>query len=188
MDLKDIVHAFRGIVSRGVVKSTNDKGGTQTASVTTHRHVDRTDVEIAQPFGFSSRSPSGGLMITLAVGGDQGDLVGLPIAAPGSRLGNLSEGESAQHNAKGDRVHIKADGSIEATSTKRVKSKVKTVTCDVTEDRIVGAIGTGQTAPRVVVRPGHVKMRIGPHWIAVTPAGIFCSIAPVVGPDPEPSI
>ncbi|WNJ89175.1 phage baseplate assembly protein [Bosea sp. 685] len=184
----ETAHAYRGIVARSVVRSTNDAGGSQTASVTTHRHVDRTDVEIIQTFGFASRSPDGGSMIVLAVGGDQGDLAGLPIAAPGARLGNLKKGESAQHNAKGDRVHIKDDGSIEATSTKRVKSKVKTVTCEVTEDRIVGAIGTGIAAPRVVVRPDFVKLRLGNHWLVVKADGIYCSVAPVVGADPEPAV
>lgn len=188
MDIKDIVHAFRGIVSRAVVRSTNDKGGSQTASVTTHRHVDRTDVEVAQPFGFSSRSPAGGLMIVFAVGGDQGDLAGLPVAAPGARLGNLEEGESAMHNAKADRVHIKADGSIEILTTRKVLVKVKEATLTVEEDRIVAKLGAGEGAPRHVVRPDYVKMRKGAHWVVVQDSGIVCSVAPVVGPDPEPGV
>lgn len=184
MDLKEIVHAFRGIVSRAVVRSTNDGGETQTASVTTHRHVDRTDVEIAQPFGFSSRAPGGGMMVVLAVGGDQGDLVGLPVAAPGSRLGNLAEGESAMHNAKADRVHIKADGTIEILTRRKVVVKVKDATVTVEEDRIVAKIDDS----RHVVRPDYVKLRKGAHWVVVKDDGIFCSVAPVVGPDPEPAL
>lgn len=184
MDLKEIVHAFRGIVSRAVVRSTNDGGETQTASVTTHRHVDRTDVEIAQPFGFASRSPGGGLMLVFAIGGDQGDLAGLPVAAPGSRLGNLAEGESAMHNAKADRVHIKADGTIEILTRRKVVVKVKDATVTVEEDRIVAKIDDS----RHVVRPDYVKLRKGAHWVVVKDDGIFCSIAPVVGPDPEPAL
>lgn len=181
----ETAHAYRGIVSRGVVRSTNDKGASQTASVTTHRHVDRTDVEIAQPFGFASRAPGGGLMIVFAVGGDQGDLVGLPVAAPGNRMGNLAEGESALHNLKGDRVHIKADGTIEVISTKKVFVKVKTTTVEVTQDRVVAKVGDDS---RHVVRPHYTKMRKGANWVVVDDAGIWCSVAPVVGPDPEPSI
>lgn len=188
MDIKEMVHAFRGIVSRAVVRSTNDGGETQTASVTTHRHVDRTDVEVAQPFGFSSRAPGGGLMVVLAVGGDQGDLVGLPVAAPGSRLGNLAEGEAAMHNAKGDRAHVKADGTFEIVSASKVVVKVKTVTFTVEDDRIVARIGEGVGAPRYVVRPDYVKMRRGDHWVVVQEAGVVVSAAPVVGPDPEPSV
>lgn len=188
MDMKEIVHAFRGIVARAVVRSTNDKGGAQTASVTTHRHVDRTEVEIAQPFGFSSRPPAGGLMIVLAVGGDQGDLAGLPVAAPGARLGNLEEGEAAIHNAKGDRVHVKADGTIDVLSTKKVAVKVKGTTVTIEEDRIVARLGDGEGAPRYVVRPSYVKLRKGAHWVVVQDSGIVCSVAPVVGPDPEPGV
>ncbi len=184
MDIKEIVHAFRGIVSRAVVRSTNDGGETQTASVTTHRHVDRTDVEIAQPFGFASRAPGGGLMLVFAIGGDQGDLAGLPVAAPGSRLGNLAEGESAMHNAKADRVHIKADGTIEILTTRKVVVKVKEATVTVEQDRIVAKIDDS----RHVVRPDYVKLRKGAHWVVVKDDGVFCSVAPVVGPDPEPAI
>lgn len=184
MDLKEIVHAFRGIVSRAVVRSTNDTGETQTASVTTHRHVDRTDVEIAQPFGLASRAPGGGLMVVFAIGGDQGDLVGLPVAAPGSRLGNLAEGETAIHNAKGDRVHLKADGTIEVLSANKVVVKVKEATVTVEADRIVAKIDDS----RHVVRPDYVKLRKGAHWVVVKDDGVFCSVAPVVGPDPEPAI
>lgn len=188
MDVKEIVHAFRGIVSRAVVRSTNDGGETQTASVTTHRHVDRTDVEIAQPFGLASRAPSGGLMIVFAIGGDQGDLAGLPVAAPGSRLGNLAEGETAIYNTKGDRVHLKADGTIEVLSANKVVVKVKEATVTVEEDRIVAKLGSGTGAPRHVVRPDHVKMRRGDHWVVVQESGVVVSAAPVVGPDPEPAV
>lgn len=184
----ETAHAYRGIVARSVVKSTNDEGGTQTATVTTHRYVDRSDVEIVQPFGFASNPPGGGAMVVLAVGGDQGDLVGLPVAAPGNRLGKLKKGESALYGAKGDRVHIKEDGSIEATSTKRVNAKVKTVTIDATEDRIVGRLRDGNDAPRFVVTENHAKIRFGDHWIALTEAGIFCSVMPVVGPDPDEAV
>lgn len=185
MDVKEIVHAFRGIVSRAVVRSTNDKGGSQTASVTTHRHVDRTDVEVAQPFGFSSRPPAGGVMIVLAIGGDQGDLAGLPVAAPGSRLGNLAEGEAAMHNLKADRIHVKADGTIEIVSANKVLVKVKDTTVEVTEDRVVAKVGGDA---RTVVRPTYVKMRKGPNWFVVKDDGLYCSVVPVVGPDPEPGI
>ena len=184
----ETAHAYRGIVARAAVRTTNDKGATQTATVETHRHVDRSDVEILGQFGVSSRPPAGGEMVVLAVGGDQGDLVGLPVQAPGNRMGGLKEGEVAIHNLKGDRVHVKADGSVEGTSRKRVKSKVKTATIEVLEDRIVIRLGEGVTAPRFVVRPDYVKMRKGAHWVVVRDSGIFCSVAPVVGPDPEPDV
>lgn len=185
MDDREHAHAYRGTVLRGVVRSTNDRGPMQTASVTTHRHVDRTDVEVVQPFGFASRPPAGGLMIVLAIGGDQGDLAGLPVAAPSARLGNLAEGESAQHNAKGDRVHIKADGTIDVRSSKTVLVQVKDTIVEIMDDRIVARVAGDA---RAVVRQDYVKMRKGAHWLVVDDSGIKCSVAPVVGPDPEPGV
>ncbi|SIP96324.1 phage baseplate assembly protein [Bosea sp. TND4EK4] len=185
MDDREHAHAYRGTVLRGVVRSTNDKGAMQTASVTTHRHVDRTDVEVVQPFGFASRPPAGGLMIVLAIGGDQGDLAGLPVAAPGSRLGNLKEGESAQYNAKGDRIHIKDDGTIEILTTRKVLVKVKETTVEVAEDRVVAKVAGDA---RAVLRPDYAKLRKGPNWFVLNDEGIFCSVIPVIGPDPEPHV
>jgi phage baseplate assembly protein V len=184
----ETAHAYRGIVARAAVRSTNDKGGSQTATVEVHRHVERSDVEVLGVSGVSTRPPAGGEAIVLAVGADQGDLVALPLQAPGNRMGGLEEGEVAVHNLKGDRTHYKKDGSIETTSRLRIKDKVKTATIEVLEDRIVIKIGEGATAPRFVVRPNYVKMRKGAHWIVVQDSGIFCSVAPVVGPDPEPGV
>lgn len=184
----ETAHAYRGIVTRAAVRSTNDAGATQTATVETHRHVDRSDVEILGQFGVSSRPPAGGEMVVLSVGGDQGDLVGLPVQAPGNRLGGLAEGETAVHNHKGDRIHFKADGTVEGKSSKRFTFKVKQTIIDWLVDRIVSRIGEGDSASRVIVRPDYVKLRRGAHWLVVTDAGIFCSVPPVVGPDPEPEV
>lgn len=184
----ETAHAYRGIVARAAVRSTNDKGGSQTATVEVHRHVERSDVEVLGVSGVSTRPPAGGEAIVLAVGGDQGDLVALPLQAPGNRMGGLEEGEVAVHNLKGDRTLYKKDGSIETTSRKRVKSKVKDATDEVLEDRIVNKVGASATAPRVVVRPTYVKLAFGAHWLVVKADGIFCSVMPVVGPDPEPGV
>lgn len=184
----EIPHAYRGIVARAAVRSTNDKGGSQTATVEVHRHVERADVEVLGISGVASRPPAGGEAIALAVGADQGDLVLLPLQAPGNRMGGLAEGEVAVHNLKGDRTHYKADGSIETTSRKRVKSTVKAATVEVLDDRIIAKLGPGADAPRVVIRPDYVKLRFGDHWLVVNAAGIRCSVMPVVGPDPEPGV
>lgn len=184
----EIPHAYRGMIALAAVKSTNDKGGGQTATVEVHRHVERSDVDVLGIAGITSRPASGGEAVVLAVGGDQGHLVALPLQAPGNRMGGLEEGEVAVHNLKGDRLHVKKDGSIESTSRKRVKSKVKDATVEVLEDRIIAKLGAAANAPRVVIRPTYVKLRMGDHWLVVKADGIFCSVAPVVGPDPEPGV
>lgn len=183
---RETAHALRGIVTRAVVRSTNDTGASQTATVTTHRHVDRSDVEIIQPFGMASRAPKGGSVIVLAAGGDQGDLIGLPVAALGNRMGGLGEGETVIHNAKGDRVLLKADGEIVVTTANKVTVKAKTTVVSVERDRVTARVGTG--GARTVVRSDYVKLRKGVHYLVVSDNGITTSVAPVVGPDPEPAV
>lgn len=184
----EIPHAYRGMIALAAVRSTNDKGGSQTATVEVHRHVERSDVDVLGIAGVSSRPAPGGEAVVLAVGGDQGHLVALPLQAPGNRMGGLEEGEVAVHNLKGDRLHVKKDGSIESTSRRRVKSKVKDATVEVLEDRIIVKLGAAANAPRVVIRPNYVKLRMGDHWLVVKADGIVCSVMPVVGPDPEPGV
>lgn len=121
---REIAHYVRGLVSRAVVRGTSDTGETQTADVTTHAYADRDGIEIVQPFGLASRPRSGGLMVVLAVGGDQGDLVGLPVSVPADRFGGLAEGETAIYGADGSRVHIKADGSIDVLAQTRLTATV----------------------------------------------------------------
>ena len=141
MRVRDIAHNIRGLVSRAVVRKTDDTGEMQTADVTTHASVDRDGVEIAQPFGIASRPRSGGLMVVLAVGGDQGDLVALPIGLPEDRLGGLEEGETAIYAADGSRVHIKADGSIDVKAQTAVRVDVAGTTIEVTDGEITSKAG-----------------------------------------------
>lgn len=141
MRARDIAHGIRGIVSRAVVRKTSDSGEMQTADVTTHHKVDRDGVEIVQPFGVASRPRSGGLMVVLAVGGDQGDLVGLPIGLPEDRLGGLEEGETAVYGADGSRVHVKADGSIDVKAQTLVTVDVNGTTIKVEDGTITSSAG-----------------------------------------------
>jgi len=183
----ETAHQIRGIVSRAYVTASNDNGENQTADVTIYQGVDRSEVEILQPFGFASHAPKGSLMIVFAVGGDQGDLVGFAPGAPFARLGKLEEGEAAIYTLDGSRVHVKKDGSIEILSTKRVYAKVKETELEITEDMIRGRLG-GDDKPRFVVRPDYAKMRCEPHWLVVHRTGIFASVPVVIAPDPEPGI
>ncbi len=87
MDDREHAHAYRGTVLRGVVRSTNDKGAMQTASVTTHRHVEPHRCRGGAALRLRIEAARGGLMIVLAIGGDQGDLAGLPVAAQAAAWG-----------------------------------------------------------------------------------------------------
>lgn len=188
---RETAHLIRGIVARAVVRATNDNAESQTADVSIWHGVDRSRVEILQPFGVAGRPPAGGPAIVLSVGGDQGDLVALPIGAPGVRLGFLDEGEIAIYVADGSRVHVRKDGSIDVLSSRKVTARVEKAEIEIAPEMIRGRIGDGVEAPRWVVREGgeqYVKLRVADDWLVVMDGEIRVSQAPVVGPDPEPEI
>lgn len=195
MSDRETAHLIRGIVARAVALATNDGGETQTADLKVYHGVDRSGVEILQPFGLASRPPKGGPVIALAVGGDQGDLVGLPIAAPGVRLGFLEEGDVAIYTLDGSRVLIKRDGTIHVTSNKKVHARIpgdEVAEIELEPELIRARIGEGAQAPRWVVRKKgdlkYVKLRVEDDWLIVEDGAITVSQPPVVGPDPEPEV
>jgi phage baseplate assembly protein V len=125
---KETADKVRGLVRRAVLKNVKDDGQTQTASVEVADGVWRDDVEILQPYGFASHVPEdGALAIVLAVGGDEGDLIVLPVANPSKRFGKLSEGEVGLYNQFGDRIVIGAGGKIEIAAGASVEITVNGV-------------------------------------------------------------
>lgn len=134
---KETADKLRGIIRRGTLKNIKDDGQTQTASVEVAEDVWRDDVEIHQIYGLSTHAPEdGALAIVIAIGGDEGDLVVLPIANPSKRLGNLSEGDVASYNRHGDKFVIGDDGTIEAKAGASFSVKVGGVTFAVSPEGV----------------------------------------------------
>jgi phage gp45-like len=125
--LDEVESRMRGLIQRMKPKSIYDAGEAQKVSGIVAHGVHRSGVEVIQPFGFASVATEGSLMLVLAVGGDQGDLVGLPVAAPQRRLGNLQPGEAAVYGSMGQRCHAKADGSIAVASGVKVEVKAPVI-------------------------------------------------------------
>lgn len=119
----ELERRLRGMVLRMKPVSIDDDGAVQTASGIVMHDDHRSDVEVMQPYGFSSVAPQGSMMLVLAVGGDPGDLVGLPIGSPAMRAGGLAPGESVQYGPAGQRIHCKADGTIDVRSGVKVTLK-----------------------------------------------------------------
>lgn len=113
--------ALRGLVGRGTVLRVDDSGPVQRVDVETHAGVIRQGVEVLFPGGFSSAPIAGASVVLFAVGGDQGDLVAVPSAAPGARLGNLAAGEVALSDANGNRVVIRAGGIVEVQAATKLR-------------------------------------------------------------------
>lgn len=111
---KDSADAVRRLMRRGAIRNVNDDGETMTCSVEVAEGIWRDDVEIVQPFGFAAHVPEDGAVgLILAFGGDEGDLVVLPVANPSKRLGGLKPGETAIYNGFGDKQVLKAGGDMD---------------------------------------------------------------------------
>lgn len=107
--VKQAINGLRNLVGLGVISSLNDTGGAMTVNLATGSNVNRADVEVATPWGFSSSPPADG-MITLvfSLGGDASNLMALHPGNPSARFGNLAVGESVLYGADGCRVHVRA--------------------------------------------------------------------------------
>lgn len=112
--LRAIVGNLRSLVSYALVDAIDDTGGAQMATLRTGTGVSRAEVEVMQPFGFSSVPPAdGATTVVLAIGGDPGNLAALMVANPSTRFGGLQAGEAVLYAADGSRVHIRQGGVIE---------------------------------------------------------------------------
>lgn len=117
---RDMASALRGQAVRALVLRIADDGETQVVDVQTHEGVVRGAIEVAQPYGLAAVPLAGALTVVIGLGGDQGDMVALPVANPSDRLGGLAAGEVALYDAAGNRVHIRAGGVIEVRAATRV--------------------------------------------------------------------
>lgn len=152
--------ALRGLVMRAEVRGTDDAGQTQTVEAETHEGVLRSQVEILQPFGIASRPPAGAFTVVLAVGGDQGDLVALPLSCPSSRFGGLQEGETVVYDAAGNRLHFRNGGLVELKAANGITVQVGGTVMEVSESGI--AITGDVTVTGSIAASGSVSDGAGP--------------------------
>ncbi len=111
--LRQAVGNLRSLLALGVVSSVNDSGQAQTANLSTGTDVNRADVEVAWPFGFSSVPPADGAIgIVIQIGGDAGNLMVLPLGNPSARFGGLAAGEAVIYAGDGTRVKVRP-GAVE---------------------------------------------------------------------------
>ena len=165
--------ALRGQAVRGLVTAIRDDGLVQVVDVETHEGVVRSGVEVLQQYGVTSRAPAGAIVVLVALGGDQGDVVALPVACPSARMGGLADGEVALHDAAGNRVHVKAGGVIEIRAATHVLAVVGGTEFEVSAGgvRIKGDVtveGGIQTTGDVVA--GGISLRTHVHG-GVDPGG-----------------
>lgn len=196
--IRDLTHAVRGLIARAVVRASADGGASQLVDVTVREGHERTAVEVLQPFGLAARAPAGALAVVLAVGGDQGDLVALPLAAPGARLGDLQAGEAALYGADGSRVHVKAGGIIEISAATAVHVTTPAGVIVIAEDGLRATFGADVeielSEARARLRHGTnemaagasaAKLKAGAHFLAATAGGLLASGPINIGAEPD---
>ena len=120
-DIDDLHNRLRGMVRLVTMKNVKDDGKTQTASIEVAQDIWRDDVEVMQPYGFASHVPSdGALAIALALGGDEGNMMLLPVGNPSKRMGKLAENEVGLYNAGGDKFVLGTGGTVEFKSGQQI--------------------------------------------------------------------
>lgn len=128
--------ALRGLIVRAEVRGVADAGETQAIVAETHEGIVRSGVEVLSPFGLASVPPAGGITLLLAVGGDQGDMVALPLACPSARFGGLAAGETVLHDAAGNRLHFRNGGLVELHAAASISVKAGGTEMVVAEDGV----------------------------------------------------
>ena len=123
---------MRGMIRRANLKNFSDEGEMQTCSVEVADGVWLDEVEVLQPYGFAAHVPEdGALGIVLAVEGDHGNLVVLPVANPSKRMGNLKPGEVGVYNEHGDKAVLTSGGDLAVKTGANVTVKTaKAVTVE----------------------------------------------------------
>lgn len=112
--MKEVYDKLRGMIRRVTVKSIKDDGQLQTASAEVADGIWREDIEVMAPYGLISvPDDDGAVGVAIAIGGDEGDMVLLPLANPSQRMGGLEKGDVGLANKGGDRVILRAGGGIE---------------------------------------------------------------------------
>lgn len=152
----------RGIVRRVVLKNINDDGETQTASVEVAPGIWRDKVEIMQPYGLATSAPEdGALALAVAVGGNEDDIVLLPVGNPSARMGGLKAGEAALYNQHGDGIVVGADGTISIQAGASIVLKVGGVTVTISASGVAIEGGT-ITHDGVVIDKTHIHNGVVP--------------------------
>ena len=114
--IEPVMRRVRTVVARGSIRQTDDGRASQRAQVQTFREVLRDDVEVLGQWGVVTRPKRGAQCVVLSLNGDPDHPVVVATDDPDHRHGGLEEGETRIHNAAGQTITIKADGTVEIVS------------------------------------------------------------------------
>lgn len=103
----------RAMIRRGVLRGSSDEGA-QRATVSGLDETPLDQVELVEPYGFTSRTPAGAEVVTLAIGGSAEHHVAIAYDRR-TRPAGLADGEVAVYHQGGASVVLKANGDVVIT-------------------------------------------------------------------------
>lgn len=152
MNIRDLERAIAPLhrrvmlaIGRAVLRQADDAGGAQRLQVSLLAGETRGEVERFQDYGFSSHPIAGAEAVVVSVGGNRDNPVAVVVADRRSRPQGLAAGEVCIHShIAGQRITLKADGSILIQSAAKVRLEAPTVevvgAVTVTGDVVAGGI------------------------------------------------
>ena len=96
-------------IGRGLLLAVNDSTKIQQVSISLLAGETKDKTESFQNYGFTSNPPKDTEIIMLSVGGNRDHGIVVASEHRGFRLKNLDEGDSAQYNKNGKKVHLEGD-------------------------------------------------------------------------------
>lgn len=109
------------LVGRGRIRAVNSTAKMQSLQLGLLAGETKDAVEHFEPFGFTSRPLAGAEHITLFLDGDRSHGVTIVVADRRYRLTGLEDGEAALHDAYGNKVHLKRDGTLDVLASVKVQ-------------------------------------------------------------------
>jgi phage gp45-like len=130
------------MIARGKVLVVNSASKMQSLQLGLLAGERKDSVEHFEPFGFTSKPLPGAEHVTLFMDGDRSHGITVVVADRRYRLQGLEDGEAALHDAYGNKVHLKADGTLDVVASGQVQitSPLVTITGDL---QVTGTITSG---------------------------------------------
>lgn len=114
-ELRQVRGQVAGGVTRAVLSSLDTARGFMRATVSLRADEERADIEVLEPYGFTSAPPAGAEGLALQVGGDAAHHVVLALGSRTVRLQALATGEVAMYSQEGQSILLKVNGDVVVT-------------------------------------------------------------------------
>ncbi len=131
--LNTILRRIRLLVRLAKLVRSDSSQAVQIVQVKPGKDETLTDIQHAEPYGYTSRPHDGAEVLVLSLGGNSSHSIALQIGDRRYRLKGLEKGEAAIYTDQGDKVHIKRGGTIEVVASTKleVSSPLATFSQDV---------------------------------------------------------